>query len=354
MARPDTHCMGGFSCRRRDDCAHHLSESRDHVVERMCSKGTLDAWVPIAAEGMTTMARLKRGEGLIAVQTMAGRPGGVTAREMGGAERKDMQAAQALLRRYSRDGFLIERKGNEGGVTVCRYWTDAAAAEAHQFDAGYQAKIADRIVEVLGVNGSMSARELATAIGWHLSTTHTEAKTLVLLGRIWCCDELGPTNMIQRRFFGTEQGMKDWLAIPGNRVAERVAAREGDPKAAAAAAERARYARKKAERLGLPIPERAQNAPGARQSAKQAGIDTVRANEVSAALQAKAAARKLANTPPAHLPGEPLITKATKITRVPAPPGRFESRDRVIGGFATKRIGEYEPGASRWAEAACT
>lgn len=355
MARPDTHCMGGFSCRRRDDCAHHLSENRDHVVERMCSKGTLDAWVPVDAEGLT-MARMKPGQGLLAARKLADRPGGVTAKEFAADAGMGELAARQALTRYARGGALTERKGIEHGNSVCRFWTDAAVAAAYQFDSGYQAKIADRIFEVLRQHGTLTARELAAAIGWHIRTTHMEAKTLAMLGKIEFCEDLAPTGQVQHRFFATPEGKKAWLAVPENRIENQRAAREASPEGKAAAAERARYARKKAERLGHPIPERVRNAPDRRQSAKRVDADTVRANEVASAIQAKKkdSGGSGEKKRPAHKLGELRITKETKITRIPAPLGRYESRDRVIGGFATKRIGEYEGAASSWAEAACS
>jgi hypothetical protein len=48
----------------------------------------------------------------------------------------------------------------------------------------------------------------------------------------------------------------------------------------------------------------------------------------------------------------PVIPPNVKITRLPAPPGRFEMAGPVVGGFATMRPGKYleETGFSRYLE----
>lgn len=48
---------------------------------------------------------------------------------------------------------------------------------------------------------------------------------------------------------------------------------------------------------------------------------------------------------PAHLPGEPDLSRA-KIIVAPTPPGRFEHRGRVVDGFAAMRLGCYESPAN--------
>lgn len=338
-------CMGGFRCPLREICARHEYGNRFRAEDRICSTGTQDQWIPIQEESM--MHKLKRGEGLDTVRPLAGRLIGVNAQELAFEIKHKTPACYALLRRLAAQGHLIERRGNGGGAPVLRFFTDATAAEAYQFEPTWDERLRARIVEALAPSSAgMTMRELTEALSMVEQTVRREAQTLVDASTIAKVDDLSDNGRVMSRYFASEALALAWLSVTGNSMAEKLAAREA---AVAASREQVRDAERAAS-LAMRATTRAARAE-AKQKAQVEG-DAERANEIAAALQAKEA-RKLANTPPAHQPGEPVITAATKITRVPAPPGRYESRDRVIGGFATKRIGEYDRPASAWAEASC-
>jgi hypothetical protein len=338
-------CMGGFCCPLRGICARHEYGNRFRAEERICSTGTQDQWIPIE-EGMM-MDHLKRGEGLNIVRPLAARPAGVNAQELAVEIKHKVPACYALLRRLAAQGHLIERRGNGGGAPVLRFFTDAKAAEAYEFEPTWDERLRAQIVAALApCSDGMTMRDLTQAVGKVEQTVRREAQALVDASLIAKVDDLSENGRVMARYFGSEALTLAWLSVTGNTMAEKLAAREV---AVAANREQVRDAGRAAA-LAMRATTQAARAE-AKQKAK-AEDDSERANEIAAALKAKEA-RRLANTPPAHQPGEPVITSATKITRVPAPPGRFETRDRVIGGFATKRIGEYDRPASAWAEASC-
>ena len=340
-------CMGGFACPLRGICARHEYGNRFRAEERICSTGTQDQWIPIE-EGMM-MDKLKRGEGLNTVRPLAARPNGVNAQELALAIQHKTPACYALLRRLAAQGHLIERRGNGGGAPVLRFFTDAAAAEAYQFEPTWDERLRARIIDALApCSAGLTMRDLTEALGMVEQTVRREAQALVDARTIAKVHDLSDSGRVMARYFSSEELAQAWLGITGNTMAEKLAARE-------TAQQEARELSRAAEREAAQAMKATSKAARAKEkAAAKSDVEGARANELAAAIQAKKDARKLANTPPALQPGEPVITSTTKITRVAAPPGRFETRDRVVGGFATKRIGEYDRPASAWAEASCT
>lgn len=110
--------------------------------------------------------------------------------------------------------------------------------------------------------------------------------------------------------------------------ARRIAAAE---RRAAEAAERARQ---KQERERAKLEQKA---------ARKAELDNRAAERLRArvAKPTTAAVHVAAARGPAHLPGDPDLSKA-RVTVAPTPPGRFEVRGRVLDGFAAMRPGCYE------------
>jgi hypothetical protein len=105
-------------------------------------------------------------------------------------------------------------------------------------------------------------------------------------------------------------------------AAERRAAREAED------------ARKRQERERTKLEQKA---------ARKAELDNRAAERLRArvAKPTTAAVHVAAARGPAHLPGDPDLSKA-RVTVAPTPPGRFEVRGRVLDGFAAMRPGCYE------------
>lgn len=80
-----------------------------------------------------------------------------------------------------------------------------------------------------------------------------------------------------------------------------------------------------------------------KKAARQAELDNRAAERLRArvAKPTTASVHVAAGRGPAHLPGDPDLSKA-KVTVAPTPPGRFEHQGRVIDGFAAMRPGCYE------------
>lgn len=120
------------------------------------------------------------------------------------------------------------------------------------------------------------------------------------------------------------------------RVAQAKRATEGRRIQAAQvrAAREAEAARKKQERERAKLEKKA---------ARQADLDNKAAERLRAriAKPTSAAVHVAAGRGPAHLPGDPDLSKA-KVTVAPTPPGRFEHQGRVLDGFAAMKLGCYE------------
>lgn len=344
----DIACMGGFACPNRAACRRYHSENRSEPSERVCSKGTFDAWVPIAAEESSMAYDMVRDpQRGAAVKELLARAEGVTAGELAEAIACSYTAAYSVLRRWHERSELVLRKGFEGGTLVARYWTDQGQAEAYVFESPLRSDRRRDIRGHLEANGGMTPAEIAPLIGWTLKPTLAECLRMLATGEICREEDLNADGYITYRYFANRAAADAWLGQPGNRVEDKIAARGGEIRGAKLESVRERdriRQQQKADVAGKACPKVSGRSDEAR-----------RANEIARKMVAKKRVdgTRRAPLPPAQQPGSPVITERTKITRAITPLGRYEVAGRVIGGFGTKRIGEYDQPASTWAEAAC-
>lgn len=268
------------------------------------------------------------------IGTLAERPQGVSSNELAAECQMDHAWAYGRLHQRMKAGMLVARRGNEAGDVITRFFMDEKAADAYPFDRPLRSHLWTRIRGLLGPQG-MLTQELSELVDFPVVPVSFECLRMYDRGLVGRVRDVSPFGMSVYRYFPTQEEADAWAREPGNSVAEK--------RETLKATKRAGRHRRSAE---LPKPMRAEKIVKQPEAPQPPGVPE----------QPKAPkARKAVTTtvlPPALQPGQPLITEQTKITRLASPLGRYEVEgSRVIGGFGTMRIGQYDRPASNWAQA---
>ncbi|SEL12801.1 hypothetical protein SAMN05216359_105296 [Roseateles sp. YR242] len=285
------------------------------------------------------------------IAPLAGRPQGVTAKELMADAAMDHERAYSCLHLRLKSGMLVCRRGTEGGGVVTRFWTDAALAEVHQFEAAPRSTLWDSIIANLGPAGLIT-QDLAELLKIPASPLAQDCLKMFKKGMIGRAADLSAYGRPVFRYFRTQDEADAWQRLPGNSVTEKIRLRD------LATAERRRERRavppkpkpiRSLKPAKLPKPPKEPAPPKAPRVVQPKAAAPAKASLPKAA---RVREPKVIATPPALQPGQPIITEQTKITRISTPLGRYEVEgSRVIGGFGSGRIGHYDRPASNWAQA---